>query len=104
MKPGMSFSAVGFATAPTNRTTKLSLRDIGIPLSKGGLEDYLCGDSVTLAEASGAISNAYYPASDRGPGLTFSTTFIDIAADMANGLIQEFVLRKLTPSAKNQPH
>ncbi len=54
--------------------------------------------------ASGAISNAYYPASDRGPGLTFSTTFIDIAADMANGLIQEFVLRKLTPSAKNQPH
>ena len=53
--------------------------------------------------ASGAISNAYYPASDRGPGLTFSTTFIDIAADMANGLIQEFVLRKLTPSAKKQP-
>jgi hypothetical protein len=54
--------------------------------------------------ASGAISNACYPGSDRGPGLTFSTTFIDIAADMANGLIQEFVLRKLTPSAKNQPH
>ena len=53
--------------------------------------------------ASGAISNAYYPGSDRGPGLTFSTTFIDIAADMANGLLQEFVLRKLTPSAKNQP-
>ena len=53
--------------------------------------------------ASGAISNAYYPGSDRGPGLTFSTTFIDIAADMANGLIQEFVLRKLTPSAKKQP-
>jgi hypothetical protein len=54
--------------------------------------------------ASGAISNAYYPASDRGPGLTFSTAFVDIAADMANGLIQEFVLRKLTPSAKKQPH
>ena len=53
--------------------------------------------------ASGAISNAYYPSSDRGPGLTFSTTFIDIAADMANGLIQEFVLRKLTPSAKGRP-
>jgi hypothetical protein len=35
--------------------------------------------------------------SDRGPGLRFSTTVIDIAADMANGLIQEFVLRKLTP-------
>jgi hypothetical protein len=53
--------------------------------------------------ASGAIANTYYPASNRGPGLVFSTTAIDIAADMANGIIQEFVLRKLTPTAKNQP-
>ena len=53
--------------------------------------------------ASGAISNVYYPPSNRGPGLVFSTTSIDIAADMANGLLQEFVLRKLTPSAKKRP-
>ncbi|HEX3471363.1 MAG TPA: carboxypeptidase-like regulatory domain-containing protein [Silvibacterium sp.] len=53
--------------------------------------------------ASGAISNAYYPESNRGPGLVFSTTFIHIASDMTNGLIQEFVLRKLTFTAKNQP-
>jgi hypothetical protein len=53
--------------------------------------------------ASGAISNAYYPASNRGPGLVFTTTFVDIAADMANRLIQEFVPRELTPAAKNQP-
>ncbi len=53
--------------------------------------------------ASGAISNIYYPTSNRGPGLTFTTTFVDITADMADGLIQEFLLRKLTPSAKNQP-
>jgi hypothetical protein len=52
--------------------------------------------------ASGAISNTCYPRSNRGPGLVFSTTFIDIAADMANGLIQEFLLRKLTPSAKSR--
>ncbi len=52
--------------------------------------------------AAGAIANAYYPESNRGPGLLLSITFIDIAADMANGVIQEFVLRKLTPSAKNQ--
>jgi hypothetical protein len=51
--------------------------------------------------ASGAIANVYYPPSNRGPGLVFSITFIDIAADMANGLIQEFLMRKLTPSAKN---
>lgn len=53
--------------------------------------------------ASGAIANVYYPPSNRGPGLVFSTTFIDIAADMANSVIQEFVLRKLTPSVRNQP-
>jgi Carboxypeptidase regulatory-like domain len=52
--------------------------------------------------AAGAIANTYYPDSNRGPGLVVSITFIDIAADMANGLLQEFVLRKLTPSAKNQ--
>jgi hypothetical protein len=53
--------------------------------------------------ASGAIANAYYPESNRGPGLVFSTALSDIAANMANGLIQEFVLRKLTPSAKSPP-
>ena len=52
--------------------------------------------------AAGAISNTYYPPSNRGPGLVFSTTSIDIAADMANGLLQEFVLRKFTPTAKNR--
>jgi Carboxypeptidase regulatory-like domain len=52
--------------------------------------------------ASGAIANAYYPTSNRGPGLVFSTAFTDIAANMANGLLQEFVLRKFTPSAKSR--
>jgi hypothetical protein len=52
--------------------------------------------------ASGAIANAYYPTSNRGPGLVLSTTFTDIAANMANGLLQEFVLRKFTPSAKSR--
>jgi hypothetical protein len=54
--------------------------------------------------ASGAIANTYYPPSNRGPGLVFSTTSIDIAADMANGLLQEFVLRKFTSSAKRRSH
>jgi hypothetical protein len=53
--------------------------------------------------ASGAIANTYYPEQNRGVGLVFSTFATDIAADVANGLIQEFLLRKLTPSAKNQP-
>jgi hypothetical protein len=53
--------------------------------------------------ASGAIANTYYPESNRGAGLVFSTALTDVAASMANGLIQEFLLRKLTPSAKNRP-
>jgi Carboxypeptidase regulatory-like domain len=52
--------------------------------------------------ASGAIAETYYPESNRGPGLVFGTFGIDVAANMANSIIQEFVLRKLTPSAKNQ--
>jgi len=52
--------------------------------------------------ASGAISEAYYPESNRGPGLVFKGFALDVAANMADDLIQEFVLRKLTPSAKNQ--
>jgi hypothetical protein len=52
--------------------------------------------------ASGAIANTYYPEKDRGPGLVFGTFGVDVAANMANGIIQEFILRKLTPSAKNR--
>jgi hypothetical protein len=52
--------------------------------------------------ASGAIANAYYPVSNRGPGLMFSLAGVDIGADLASSILQEFVLRKLTPSAKKQ--
>jgi len=52
--------------------------------------------------ASGAIANAYYPESNRGVGLVFSTFAIDFSANVANGILQEFVLRKFTPSVKNQ--
>jgi hypothetical protein len=51
---------------------------------------------------SGAIANAYYPPSNRGVGLVFRTFGVDFSANMANGILQEFVLRKLTPSLKNQ--
>lgn len=49
---------------------------------------------------SGAISNAYYPDSNRGPGLVFENALITTGGRMVNGLVQEFLLRKLTPSAK----
>ena len=52
--------------------------------------------------ASGAISNAYYPESNRGPNLVFENAAIVTGGRMANGLIQEFLLRRFTPSARNR--
>jgi hypothetical protein len=52
--------------------------------------------------ASGAISNFYYPESNRGAGLVFQGFAVTTGVRMVNGLIQEFLLRKLTPSARHQ--
>jgi hypothetical protein len=49
--------------------------------------------------ASG-ISNAYYPEKDRGVGLTFQNAAIGIGGNAVIDVLQEFVVRKLTPSAK----
>jgi hypothetical protein len=51
---------------------------------------------------SGAISNLYYPESNRGAGLLFQGFAVTTGVRMANGLVQEFILRKLTPSAKKR--
>jgi hypothetical protein len=51
---------------------------------------------------SGAISNIYYPESNRGPGLVFQGFFITTGVRTVNALIQEFVLRRFTPSARHQ--
>ncbi len=49
--------------------------------------------------AAGAISNLYYPAKDRdGVGLTFESGAIGIGATAAANVIQEFLIRKLTPN------
>jgi hypothetical protein len=54
--------------------------------------------------AAGGISNLYYPASDRnGVGLTFENTLIGIGATAATNILQEFVIRKLTPNAPAIP-
>jgi hypothetical protein len=54
--------------------------------------------------ASGAISNLYYPPNDRGAGLVFENTAIGTAETAAFNIIQEFLLRRLTPHApKNKP-
>jgi Carboxypeptidase regulatory-like domain len=51
--------------------------------------------------AAGGISNLYYPASDRsGAGVTFENAGIGLAGSAAQNLFQEFVVKKLTPSAR----
>ena len=48
--------------------------------------------------ATGAISNLYYPASDRnGAALTFETALIRIGESAGANIFQEFLVRKLTP-------
>src|SRR5580658_7847723 len=58
--------------------------------------------SILGSLASGGISNLYYPAQNRdGAGLTFENALIGIGETAATNLLQEFVIRKLTPNA---PH
>lgn len=55
--------------------------------------------------AAGGISNLYYPAQDReGAALTFESGAIGIGATAAANLIEEFLIRKLTPNLpRNDP-
>jgi len=50
---------------------------------------------------SSALSNVYYPQSNRGVGFTFENVGISTAERTLSSVVQEFVLRKLTPSAKH---
>jgi hypothetical protein len=49
---------------------------------------------------SASLSNLYYPDSNRGASLVFTTFLLDTGTRVASTLVQEFVIRKLTPSAK----
>jgi hypothetical protein len=50
--------------------------------------------------ASVALSNAYYPASNRGAGLVFENFLISTGERMLASLVQEFVLNKFTSKGK----
>jgi hypothetical protein len=52
--------------------------------------------------AAGGISNLYYPASSRdGAALTFENAGLGIAVGAIQNLLQEFLIRKLTPKVPN---
>jgi hypothetical protein len=58
--------------------------------------------SILGSLAAGGISNLYYPAKNRdGVQLTFENALIGIGASAAVNLLQEFVMRRLTPSVSN---
>jgi hypothetical protein len=44
--------------------------------------------------------NTYYPQSNRGAGMVFGQFAINTAERELSGIVQEFVLRKLTPGAQ----
>jgi carboxypeptidase family protein len=58
--------------------------------------------SILGSLAAGGISNLYYPAKNRdGAELTFENALIGIGASAAANLLQEFVVRKLTPNGSS---
>jgi len=50
--------------------------------------------------ASSALMNTYYPQSNRGAGMVFGQFSISTAERELSAIVQEFVLRKLTPGAQ----
>ena len=58
--------------------------------------------SILGSFAAGGISNLYYPAKNRdGAELTFENALIGIGATAAANLLQEFVIRRLTPTGSS---
>jgi hypothetical protein len=53
--------------------------------------------------AAGALSNIYYPQSNRGAGIVFENALITTGGRMANGLVQEFILRRFTSNTRVRP-
>jgi carboxypeptidase family protein len=49
--------------------------------------------------AASGLSNAYYPEKDRGVALTFENTAIGTGGNAVINLLQEFVVRRMTPKA-----
>jgi len=51
---------------------------------------------------TGALSELYYPPSNRGPGLVFNSALVTTGGRIANALAQEFLLSKFT--SRGKPH
>ncbi len=49
---------------------------------------------------SAALSNLYYPQSNRGPGLVFSNFFLTTGERMLSSMLQEFVIGRFAPKQR----
>jgi hypothetical protein len=81
-------------SAQTDANSEVTARKLHVPATARALA--IC------SMASSALSNIYYPNSSRGPGLVFGNFAIGTAERMLSAVMQEFVLRRLTPSAKSK--
>ncbi len=73
-------------------------------ICKGDNKKYQPNYSAILGSfITGAISQTYYPESDRGTSLYFQTALIRIAEGSVAGIFQEYVVPKLTPRLKKHP-
>ena len=52
--------------------------------------------------ASSALTEAYYPDSNRGPRLVFGSFALGTGERMVSAVLQEFVVRRFTPNARKQ--
>jgi len=71
-------------------------------MCKGDNQRWQPNYSAILGGLAGAgISNLYYPARDRGAALVFENVAIGTGTTAAVNLLQEFVVKKLTPHASH---
>ncbi len=52
---------------------------------------------------AGALSNLYFPQSERGVSLTFTNTLVGTAGNALNNIVREFVLKGITTRGKGNP-
>lgn len=70
-------------------------------ICKGDNKKYQANYSAIIGSfITSGISQAYYPASDRGTSLYFQTALIRIAEGSVAGIFQEYVVKHLTPHLK----
>ena len=93
-----------FYRGPNSSGSRLMYAIGNAVICKGDNKKYQANYSAILGSfITSGISQAYYPASDRGTSLYFQTALIRIAEGSVAGIFQEYVVPKLTPRLKKHP-